>query len=283
MGRGSHGRRTLSSPTTDSANDRWLAASGIARASVEHPGLGLSAEHARKQPIVGELALEVAELGSGSIAGYLTEPVRDRLAQRAGVRVETGSWLSRLGYQCLAVRSTCPMQELIEEPDPVVPFKAEPLGIRGDCLGNHSWEIKDPFQDLTRDLGHGIDVGVVGQELPDHPACPGRRQPAEQDPSLLRHPAPVDANVEPPRLASPRDRELMDIGAQVTDSVEAGSRGVGHHGDVRIVKALPGWVRRVELEPGGTEVEVIWLRCAAHAVHPVRDSLEETDLHEPRQ
>ncbi len=75
----------------------------------------------------------------------------------------------------------------------------------------------------------------------------------------------------------------MDIGPQVADAIEAGRRGVGHHGDVRVVKALPGWASRVELEPGGTEVEVIGLRRAAHAVNAVRDSLEETDLHEPRQ
>ena len=53
--------------------------------SLENPYLWLDAEHPSKQPIVGELALEVAKLGSGAIAGNVAEPIRDRLAERGGV------------------------------------------------------------------------------------------------------------------------------------------------------------------------------------------------------
>jgi hypothetical protein len=53
---------------------------------LQHPCLGLGAEHPRQQPVVSESALEVAELGSRSISGNLTETIRDRLV-RVTVRV----------------------------------------------------------------------------------------------------------------------------------------------------------------------------------------------------
>jgi len=57
---------------------------------------------------------------------------------------------------------------------------------------------------------------------------------------------------------------------------------VGDDGDIRIVKALPRWVSRVELQPRGTKVEVIGLGCTPDAIDAVRDSLEETGFDKPR-
>jgi hypothetical protein len=75
----------------------------------------------------------------------------------------------------------------------------------------------------------------------------------------------------------------VDVGTQVADPVKARGRGVGDDGHVGIVEALPGRLGRIELEPGGAELEVIRLGSSPHAVDAVCHSLEEAGLDKSRQ
>ena len=100
---------------------------------------------------------------------------------------------------------------------------------------------------------------------------------------LRRHPTAVDAHVGAPRLASRRDGELVDVGPQVADAVQAGRRRVGDDGDVGVLEPLPGRPGRVELQPGGSELEMVGLGRPPDSVDTVRHPLEEPRLDEPRQ
>lgn len=91
------------------------------------------------------------------------------------------------------------------------------------------------------------------------------------------------ADVGPPRLASVRDRELMNIGRQVANRVQARCRALGDDRNVSVGEAFPGRPCGIELEPGHAEIEVIGLRGYPDAVDALRHPLEQSNLDEPRQ
>ena len=52
--------------------------------ALQHPGLRFGAEHAREQPIVGKLALQVGERRGRSATDKPAESIRDWLRSAAG-------------------------------------------------------------------------------------------------------------------------------------------------------------------------------------------------------
>jgi hypothetical protein len=187
------------------------------------------------------------------------------------------------GDEGLALASSRPPQELVQNHDTVVARIPEPLGERPKRFRDVGRLVEDAFEDLARDVRDRIGIHVVGEELTDHPPRPRRRHTAQEDLPLRRNTAAVNANIGPPRLASVWNRELVDVSPQVADPVQAGCRGVGDDRHVWVVEALPGRPGGIELDPSRTEVEVIGLGRSPDAIDTVRHPLEQSHLDEPGQ
>ena len=82
----------------------------------------------------------------------------------------------------------------------------------------------------------------------------------------------MEADIGPPGLLPAREGELVPVGRQVTQAVERGRGPVGNHALRR--RPFPRPHSRFELEPRGSQRQVICLRRTGHPVHPMRNALK---------
>ena len=105
----------------------------------------------------------------------------------------------------------------------------------------------------------------------------------EQEPIRLVHRAAVDTDVTAPALATGGDRELVDVGPQVTDPVKYGRRRVGDYCDPSVVEALPGGRIGIELKPSRPQAEMVGLNSPAYPVYTSVHAFEQSDAHQSTQ
>ena len=112
------------------------------------------------------------------------------------------------------------------------------------------------------------------------PARAGNGEALQSD-AVVVHVASVQPHVLAPRLLPGRKCELVRVSWKMPDSVERRCGTVRY--DPRGGGALPRRDPRVELQPGGTKLQVIRLATAAYPVDPVRDPLHRASLNPARQ
>jgi len=70
----------------------------------------------------------------------------------------------------------------------------------------------------------------------------------------------------------------VDVWAEVAYAIERGRGAVRNDRAVRVVETLPCGSDWIELQPGGSELEVLRFAGASDTVHAVRDPLKQTSL-----
>lgn len=149
-----------------------------------------------------------------------------------------------------------------------------------DHVRNHRGILEVPGDDLGRDARNLRRIYMVGKEIADHPLRAGGRQSMEDDAELARNPTSVQTHVWPRRLPPVRQRELMDISAEVARTVERRRGRVRDERDLVVCQTRPCLLARIQLKPGSPEGQVVRLAAGNHTVDAVGDALEDTVRHQ---
>ena len=172
---------------------------------------------------------------------------------------------------------------MLQERHAVPPAKPEARRIRSDMFGDSPGIIEHLMDGLYGDLGHARRLDMIVQQVGDHPSGTSGGEPVQQNPLLVRHQAAVQAYIGPAGLAANRKRELMHVGTQIADSVLRSRGGMRHDRNPCRTDPFPCRHTRLELKPGGSQVEVVWLGCSSDPIDAMRNPLEQPVAREPRE
>jgi hypothetical protein len=172
---------------------------------------------------------------------------------------------------------------MVEQGNAVVRRESEPGRVGSDVVHHGSRVVEHAFQHLDGDLRDCVRVDVVGEEIADHPPCPGGGQTTHDDAILAWDGAAMQPDVRAPTLAPDRERELVDVRAQVANPVQRSGGRVGDDSDERVIEADPCRLGRVELQPCRAQCGMVRRPGAADTVHAVADTLERSGPSETGQ
>jgi hypothetical protein len=91
----------------------------------------------------------------------------------------------------------------------------------------------------------------------------------------------VNADIGAARLLTSGYGEFMNVGSEIPYTVEVRRGRVGDQGNIGIADALPRRPAGVQLQPGGSQFQMIRRRSSAEAIHSMSDPLEATEPREP--
>jgi len=188
---------------------------------------------------------------------------------------------SRHGNHFVPVRVLGQRQEMLQQRHAIPPAKPEAPRIRSDTLSDSRRIVEHPMDDLRGDLGHARRLDMIVQQVGDHPPGASGGKSVQQNPLLDRHQATVQSHIGPAGLAANRKRELMHVGTQIADSIQRSRGGVRHEGDPWRTNPFPCRHTRLELKPGGPQLDVVRLGCASDPIDTMRDTFEQPIAREP--
>jgi hypothetical protein len=113
-----------------------------------------------------------------------------------------------------------------EESEPIASPETEPTGPGSEGLGEGGGMVVGVSNGVGHDAGHGLRVLMVCEKV-GRDARGSRNQKApELDALVAVQWSSMDPDVGTARLAPCRQRELMGVGRQVTETVQRGSGSV---------------------------------------------------------
>jgi hypothetical protein len=164
------------------------------------------------------------------------------------------------------------IEEPTEEANAVATAEAMRSGIRRDGAGDGAGVVVDGTKCVDNELADGSRVLSLGEEIGSDPVGPGDRKTVESNPTAVSEISAMKADVLAAGLLAGRKGELVDVGREVTETIERGRRAMRDH--ALLGSAFPYGDCRAELEPGRAELEVLGLTGTANSVHAVCDAFE---------
>lgn len=165
----------------------------------------------------------------------------------------------------------------VEEPgqhrETITSAEAEPGRMRAEGVGEGGWLLQTLADGVRDHLADCAWILTVGEEVSRDAGRTSDGQPAEFDPVTFPKLTKVQPDVGPPGLAPAGKGELVPVGRQVTQPIQAGCGAMGYR--ALLGSSLPGWNIGGELQPCGPEVEVVGLRCARHPLYARGNPLEQ--------
>ena len=112
------------------------------------------------------------------------------------------------------------LEHPLQEGKPVPTTQSESSGVRGERIRKAAGVVIHRPDCVGDDLRDGLGILVFGEQIGCDSRGPSHRQTVKSDRLVVPEPALVQADVMSTRLSSPRQRELMDIGQEVTNSID---------------------------------------------------------------
>jgi hypothetical protein len=109
-----------------------------------------------------------------------------------------------------------------QEGEPVATTQSESSGVRGKRIRKAAGVVIHGPDCIGDDLRDGLRILVIGEQIGCDARGPSHRKTATSDPLVVPELASVQADVRPTRLSSSWQRELMDIGREVTNPIDGG-------------------------------------------------------------
>jgi hypothetical protein len=126
---------------------------------------------------------------------------------------------------------------------------------------------------ISDDVANRLRILSLVEKIGGNPRRTGDRQAAKVEALLRGQPPLVDADIDTPGLPPGRNRELMAIRGEMPQAVQRGGRPVGHNPLLR--SSPPRRDVGGELQPRGTQLDVIGHRSPCKTVHAVGDPIED--------
>ena len=159
-----------------------------------------------------------------------------------------------------------------QEREAITPPKAKSGGMRRQGVREGPGIVVHGAHGVGNHVGYCLRILPVVKEVRGNSGRSGHREPAQRDPLVLIHGSLMEAHVAPAGLPPPRQGEVVAVLREMAEAVK-GRRGPVR-GDALFRCALPTGKFGSELEPGGTEVNVIRHWRAGQVVYAVGHTLQ---------